>query len=104
MWSVKPEYQDTIMRLFMDALRPKELLDYLLEDNTLTPDQLDKFIQANHDEGLYFDYKNGKIATQARRDEGRQTIREYVSGFANSDGGVLLIGVNEDKPRGIACP
>jgi hypothetical protein len=29
----------------MDALRPKALLDYLLEANTLMPNQLDEFIQ-----------------------------------------------------------
>jgi len=86
----------------MSALRPKELLDYLLEDQTLTSQQLDEFIQANHKEGLHFEYKDGMITKQPNRDKGRQTIREYVSGFANSDGGVLLIGVSDSTPRHIA--
>jgi schlafen family protein len=78
------------------------LLDYLLEANTLTPNQLDEFIQVNHDEGQYFDYKDGKITTQPHHNKVSQTIREYISGFANSDGGVLLIGVNDSTPRHIA--
>jgi hypothetical protein len=80
---------------------PKELLDYLLEGNTLKPDELDQFIQANPDENQYLDYKNGLITTQRQRKKGRATIREYVSGFANSDGGVLIIGIDEYRPRQI---
>ena len=34
----------------MDALRPKELLEYLLEDNTLTYQQLDVFLQVHPEE------------------------------------------------------
>jgi hypothetical protein len=34
--------------------------------------------------------------------ENCQTIRRYISGFANSDGGVLIIGVDEQQPRQIA--
>jgi hypothetical protein len=49
-----------------------------------------------------FDYKNRTIATREKRQIGSQTSREYVSGFANSDRGVLIIGVNEDTPRAIA--
>jgi hypothetical protein len=85
----------------MAPLTPKELLIYLLEDNELMPDQLDEFIRANPEEGQYVDYKNGIITTRQKRDEGRQTIREYTSGFANSDGGVLIIGVDESRPRQI---
>src|SRR5262245_57950420 len=42
------------------------------------------------------------IATRAMRQEGRRTIRKYISGFANGDGGVLIIGLNDDKPRSVA--
>ena len=80
----------------------KELLDDLLEDNALTSDQLDKIIQENPKEDQYLDYKNGVITTRQKRDQGRQIIREYISGFANSDGGVLIIGVDDNKPRQIA--
>jgi hypothetical protein len=87
----------------MAPLTSKELLYYLLEDNILQPNELDQFIQANPDENQYLDYKNGVITTrQQRRDKGIPTIREYMSGFANSDGGVLMIGIDEARPRQIA--
>ena len=86
----------------MFRLIPKELLDYLLEGNTLKPDELDQFIQENPDENQYLDYKNGAITNRQQRDKGTRTIREYVSGFANSDGGVLMIGIDEARPRQIA--
>jgi hypothetical protein len=72
--------------VLMDALRPKELLDYLLEEQTLTPQQLDEFIQANPEEDQNFDYKHGSITSRQAREQGKQTIRRYISGFANSDG------------------
>jgi Schlafen, AlbA_2 len=84
--------------MMMAQLTSKELLNDLLEDKRLTPDQLDKFMQDNPDEDQYFDYKDGLITTPQKRKEGRQTIREYVSGFANSDGGVLIIGVGNINP------
>jgi len=80
---------------------PKELLDYLLEGNTLKPDDLDQFIQENPEEGQYLDYKDGLITTSQERAKGRQIIREYVNGFANSDGGILIVGVGRSKPREI---
>lgn len=86
----------------MAPLTPKEMLYYLLEYNTLTPDQLDEFIQKNPDEDQYFDYKDGSITTSQNRSERSKTIREYISGFANSDGGILIIGVSENQPRQIA--
>jgi len=86
----------------MAVLTSKELLNHLLEDNALTSEQLDQFIQENPEEDQYLDYKNGVITSQQKRDEGRRTIREYISGFANSDGGVLIIGVDENRPREIS--
>jgi hypothetical protein len=87
----------------MSSLTPKKLLEFLLEGNTLSQADLDQFIQAYPDEDQYFDYKNGSITSRHKREsEGKPTIRKYVSGFANSDGGVLIIGVDEQRPRQIA--
>jgi hypothetical protein len=51
-----------------------------------------------------FDYKDGAVTK--KRTEGRHIIRKWVSGFANSVGGVLIIGVSEpvepNKTRKIA--
>jgi hypothetical protein len=90
----------------MAALRPKELLELLLEGNPLTPDELEQFIREHRDEDQYFDCKDGAITTPTRRKEGSQIIRKWMSGFANSDGGILIVGVNEpndkNEPRKIA--
>jgi hypothetical protein len=87
----------------MTALRPKELLDMLLEGSALTPEELEQFMQEYRDEDQLFDYKDGAITRPQQRKEGRQIIRTWTSGFANSDGGVLIVGVNENRPRGIAA-
>jgi hypothetical protein len=87
----------------MAALRPKELLDMLLEGIPLTPEELEQFMQEYCDEDQLFDYKDGAITRPQKRKEGRQIIRTWISGFANSDGGVLIVGVNENRPREIAA-
>src|SRR5262252_5241233 len=87
----------------MAALRPKELLDVLLEGNPLAPDGLEQFIREYRDEDQYFDYKDGAITTPQRRNEGRQIIRKWVNGFANAEGGMLIVGVDESQPRKIAA-
>jgi hypothetical protein len=86
----------------MATLQPKDLLDTLLEGNALASDELKAFIQQYPDEGQLFDYKDGIITKPDKRKEGAQIIRKWTSGFANSEGGVLIVGVNEDKPRGIS--
>ena len=63
---------------------------------------LEQFIQEHPVETQDFEYKDGMITKRAKRQAGRQTIREYISGFANSDGGVLIIGINENTPRAVA--
>jgi len=78
---------------------PQDLLAYLLEGNTPTSAELEQFVRENPIEDLNLEYKDGKIATHQERQKGSQTIREYVSGFANSDGGVLIIGVSDDHSR-----
>lgn len=78
----------------------RELLDGLLEDNDLLPTELDAFIVAVKKEDLFLDYKDGKHTKKPARC--RQMIREWVSGFANAEGGVLVLGVSEDEPRRIS--
>ena len=88
----------------MTQFTPKELLNHLLEGNTLTGDELEQFIRDNSLEGELLEYKNGDLTKNHK--DGRQTIRKCVSGFANSNGGVLIIGIDEpenpDEPRKIA--
>lgn len=85
-------------------MTPKDVLENLLEGTRLSSDLLDKFLQENPDEGQYLDYKDGAITAAKERANGRKTIREYINGFSNSDGGILIIGVGNEKPRAVkAC-
>jgi hypothetical protein len=46
------------------------------------------------------DFKSGKELAE-RAPKPQQTLRQYVSGFANADGGILLVGYDEgDEKRG----
>lgn len=85
-------------------MTPKDVLENLLEGTRLSSDLLDQFLQENPDEGQYLDYKDGAITAAKERANGRKTIREYINGFSNSDGGILIIGVGNEKPRAVkAC-
>lgn len=71
-----------------------QLLEQLLTGHELSIDELDDLIKNRVKEDLYIDYKNGDLLTGKK---GNETIREYISGFANSSGGILIIGVNETE-------
>lgn len=80
-----------------------ELLEDLLADKKLTPSRVDELIVKQHDEDQYLDYKDGRLLGNDLK-KGRATVREYVSAFANSDGGVLVLGVDEPQataPRAV---
>lgn len=79
---------------------PRDLLDHLIEDGDLTPEDLDEIILKFPKEGLLHEFKDGKETTDQKKAGG--VVREYVSGFANSEGGVLIIGVAETEPRTIS--
>lgn len=85
----------------MNALTTQEALVQLLEGHGLSPESLDAFI-LRFQEDQYLDYKDGSITARDKLDQARKTIREYVSGFANSDGGILIIGVTDQQPREVS--
>lgn len=70
----------------------KALLDQILEGDVPTAATLDD-LRSNHSEGQWLDFKSGKLTNDK---EAKEKLREYVAGFANADGGLLVIGV-EDK-------
>lgn len=78
----------------------KQLLDALLEGDRLSASDLDSVLR-ELEEGQYLDYKDGRITHRAERSKGSATIREYVSAFANAEGGVLIVGVS-DRPREVS--
>lgn len=80
---------------------PEDLKDALMRGHKLTRVELDEFIAANQGEGQLYDYKGGELTDKPNREDGKKTIREYVTGFANAEGGVLIIGPADKPPHTI---
>lgn len=76
--------------------RSLQILERLLSGAHLTANDLDELISQRVLEDQYIEYKHGSELT---KNEATDTIRDYISGFANSAGGVLVIGI--DAPEGI---
>lgn len=74
-----------------------QLLEQLPPGKRLTADDLDELIASQVPEDLHLDYKDGRLLDDLK--SARQTVREYVSAFANSAGGVLIIGVEEKEEK-----
>lgn len=74
-----------------------QLLERLSSGHQLTIDELDDLVNCKIKEDQFLEFKSGK---EVEEKDTPKTIRDYLCGFANSDGGVLIIGV--DAPAGIA--
>lgn len=85
----------------MPLTKPEELLEALMRGHQLTPVELDAFLLANPAEGQLYDYKGGELTDKPNREDGKKTTREYVTGFANAEGGVLIIGPADKPPHKI---
>src|SRR5688500_367212 len=78
-----------------------DLLEHLLRNEPLTEGDLVAFLSTKpSDEGLHVEYKNGAELKKPKK-ERTLTIRQYVTAFANSDGGVLVNGV-ENTTKALA--
>lgn len=84
------------------ARRTMELLESLLVDRQMTPEQLDALVTEKVKEDQFLDYKNGRELNNKKK--AADTLRQYLSGFANSEGGVLIIGVDEESWAVTGCP
>ncbi len=70
---------------------PRALLDELLDGMAApSPDLVGRLIQARVGEGLCLEYKRGDWLTGSGASA---RLRQYIAGFANSEGGVLVVGV-----------
>lgn len=67
-----------------------EFLGELLDGKALTPDRLDELVKRQVEEDQWLDYKSGDLLKDKYRNF---KLRKHVSGFANAQGGVLLVGV-----------
>lgn len=82
-----------------------QLLDRLTSSRGLSAADIDELIASQVPEDLYLDYKDGRFLENPTK--AAQRLREYVSAFANSAGGVLIVGIEEkdDKPYKVTgCP
>ncbi|MBN1872609.1 MAG: ATP-binding protein, partial [Anaerolineae bacterium] len=60
----------------------------------MTAEELNDLLSRRVPEDLFLDYKSAMELSD--RKEASKTIRQYLSGFANSAGGILIIGVDEN--------
>lgn len=77
---------------------PKTLafLELLMRGDVPDESDIDNLLMPWVAEDLYLDYKHGN---ELKKANAAQTVRQYVSAFANSAGGVLVVGVDEDNHR-----
>jgi hypothetical protein len=68
-----------------------KLLEKLSSGHQLTIDELDDLIKHKVKEDQFLEFKSGQ---EVEDKDAAKTIRDYMCGFANSDGGVLIIGVD----------
>lgn len=73
----------------------RELLELLLEDGTLSLDELTAFVAKVPEEDLFVEYKDGLLLEKLK--DARAALRKAVSGFANAEGGVLVLGFDEHR-------
>lgn len=71
-----------------------ELAQHILTGEAITSEVLDQLVKNKVREDLHLDYKHGKLLENT---DAAQELRRHVSGFANAEGGVLIIGIGEEE-------
>ena len=69
---------------FIETFLKKKPLD-------ITKDDIESFIQRKIEENLNLDYKDIRIYSKF------DDLAKHVSAFSNSEGGLLILGVSEEK-------
>jgi hypothetical protein len=83
------------------AIASRAALDRLLDGESFGAAELDVLMSEAPNEDQWLEYKDGRL--MAKGDVPlKDTIREYVTGFANSDGGILVVGVGKEIPRKVS--
>jgi hypothetical protein len=76
------------------------LLERLMADEEISPEELGELL-LSASEDVYLDFKHGDVLNDKRK--ASATVRKYVSGFANSAGGILIIGVENKTWNVTGC-
>jgi hypothetical protein len=71
-----------------------ELLESILEGNILDESAIKAVVAEHSKEDQHLDYKDAQLLTR-NPNRAKKDIRQYISGFANAEGGVLVVGVTE---------
>ena len=79
----------------MKATAPRLWLDDLLSGAAPDSSSLERFLAECGREGDLHDYKSGRELDDPAK--GARTLRQYVSGFGNGEGGFILFGVTNDR-------
>jgi hypothetical protein len=83
-------YTLVVARPFSPNETSREWLDLLLTGQEPTTEMIADLIRVcGHQEGLYLDFKSG------RHHDPAAMLKKYVAGFANSDGGFVVLGYHQ---------
>lgn len=66
----------------------------VLQGDRVDPGELEKFIESATSEGTTYDFKAGQWLSKPNKERNGK-LRKYAAAFGNSDGGTLIIGVDE---------
>jgi hypothetical protein len=87
----------------MEKIESLALLNAVLSGEKIHPDKIEEFLRAKYKEDSYLDYKSGGLNFEDA--EAKQELRRDITAFANSNGGLLIIGVNrKHEVDGITAP
>jgi len=75
------------------------LLDRLLGGEVPPVDLIDELLRRRVRESVWLDYKSGTLFDDKTPKEAVRLLRRHVAGFANAEGGVLIIGAHNDEPN-----
>lgn len=74
-------------------MKPQDLLMRTLDGRSPSARDLELLVRNFAEEGTYHDYKSGMLL--GKRREAADEIRWHVGGFANAEGGMLLVGFRQ---------
>lgn len=70
----------------------RALVDKYMGGEIITEADIDNLLTSATKEDLYLEYKSGK---ELLKNNASDTLRQYLTAFANSEGGLLIIGVSD---------